>query len=168
MPARKTTEQMIEVMQAFADGKAIQCCPRSVEGYWCDIKKSIWAWDTFDYRIKPEVGTAHNFKIGDKVILKVSCKGLALTQNDICKVEDVNNNSLRLDISNLPYCPNDFVKVDDVLWYWEHIDKDGDWVHTVIRYSKEDIFLKYSDFKDTLTPLYALGAHLPKSEAKDE
>lgn len=58
----KTTKEMIEVMQAYDEGKQIQY--RLVhENEWTDwtrpwtIKeyKISWDWSNFDYRIKPEV-----------------------------------------------------------------------------------------------------------------
>lgn len=169
MTSQEQTKQMIEVMQAFADGKAIQYCLRDREEIWGDIKEPLWAWESSDYRVKPEAELTHNFKTGDEVILKCSCKGGALTQNDICKVKDVNNDSLRLDISNLPYCPNDFVKVDDVLWYWEYQHKNGLWCITSCRLTKEGIIKHLSEYRAiNLIPLYALGARLPENEAKDE
>lgn len=169
MPARKTTEQMIEVMQAYLAGKKIEYRLKNGSTFWTDISNPIWAWDASDYRIKPEAELTHNFKTGDEVILKFSCKGGALAQNDICKVKDVDNDSLRLDISNLPYCPNDFVKVDDALWYWEYQHKNGLWCITSCRFTKEGIIKHLSEYKTfNLAPLYALGARLPENEAKDD
>lgn len=51
----KTTKEMIEVMQAFVDGKTIQSRRYNFEE-WEDIIYCIptWNWDVFEYRIKPE------------------------------------------------------------------------------------------------------------------
>ena len=163
----ETTKQMIEVMQAFADGKAIQYRLRSAEGYWCDIEWPIWAWDTSDYRIKPETKPSHNFKAWDAVIAKKLCDGRPLAAGDIKIIRSIDTDELCFE-NSIKGDAKDYISVDDVLWYWEHLDVDKDWVYTVIRYSKEGMLLKYSDFKDTLTPLYALGARLPENEAKDE
>lgn len=48
-----TTEDKIKVMQAYIDGKEIQC--RSIlGGEWGDaIDELRWNWDSTDYRIKP-------------------------------------------------------------------------------------------------------------------
>ncbi|WP_041743418.1 hypothetical protein [Campylobacter curvus] len=169
MTLLEQTKQKIEVMQSFVDGKVIQYHLRGEEGHWWDIKEPCWAWDASDYRVKPEAELTHNFKTGDEVILKYSCKGGALTQNDICKVKDVDNDSLQLDISDFPYCPNDFVKVDDVLWYWEYQHKNGLWCITSCRLTKEGIIKHLSEYRAiNLIPLYALGARLPENEAKDD
>jgi hypothetical protein len=45
------TKKAIEVMQAFVDGKAIQC----YSGFgWEPIKEPFWRWGSVNYRIKPE------------------------------------------------------------------------------------------------------------------
>lgn len=48
-----TTQEMIAVMQAFADGKKLEC--RFVDGdKWVPASSPIWAWDRYEYRVKPE------------------------------------------------------------------------------------------------------------------
>lgn len=48
----KTTEEMIEVMQAHNEGKDVQVCyKKSVS--WITTKTPFWAWADLDYRIKP-------------------------------------------------------------------------------------------------------------------
>lgn len=49
----KTTAEMIEVMQAFEDGKTIECLPEHSK-QWVDVRSVCWNWSRFDYRIKPE------------------------------------------------------------------------------------------------------------------
>lgn len=48
------TEEMIEVMQAFVDGKAIEFRPEGSDE-WGDVPKPVWDWSCFEYRIKPKV-----------------------------------------------------------------------------------------------------------------
>jgi len=48
----KTTKEMIEVMQAFVDGKKIEF--RIGQGLWFDADSPNWDWISSDYRIKPE------------------------------------------------------------------------------------------------------------------
>ena len=50
--AKKTTKGMIEVMQAFADGKVIEC--EVEKSVWGETSEPAWDWDHFDYRIKKE------------------------------------------------------------------------------------------------------------------
>ena len=50
----KTTKEMIEVMQAFEDGKQIQVCYKGVWTDWVLGGAPIWDWIEADYRVKPE------------------------------------------------------------------------------------------------------------------
>lgn len=50
-----TTKEMIAVMQAYEEGKKIQCRDSWKEGLcWHDICEPSWNWYNYDYRIKPE------------------------------------------------------------------------------------------------------------------
>ena len=52
----KTTQQKIEIMQAFVDGKTVECEGPSSGGYLPLHPKQNPAWDwTCDYRIKVEL-----------------------------------------------------------------------------------------------------------------
>ena len=46
-----TTEEKIEVMQAYADGKQIEVLH---ENDWCRVINPSWDWKSYDYRVKPE------------------------------------------------------------------------------------------------------------------
>lgn len=48
-----TTKEMIEVMQAYVDGKSIEFRVHN-EGTWFDVQNPMWDWNLKDYRIKPE------------------------------------------------------------------------------------------------------------------
>lgn len=47
-----TTEEMIEIMKAFIEGKTIQC-KRVDYHYWYDCNP-CWDWTNYEYRVKPE------------------------------------------------------------------------------------------------------------------
>lgn len=50
-----TTEEKIEVMQAFTEGKTIQA--KEVNGndwYVCNACDIAWDWPNYEYRVKPE------------------------------------------------------------------------------------------------------------------
>lgn len=47
---KTTTEEMITIMQAFADGKEIE---HRGSGGWLSTKCPSWNWGNVDYRIKP-------------------------------------------------------------------------------------------------------------------
>ena len=50
------TEQAIAVMQAWMDGKPIQCNTYNTGENWIDLlaEAPVWNWDDCVYRIKPE------------------------------------------------------------------------------------------------------------------
>lgn len=48
----KTTQEMIKVMQAYADGKKIQYSSKGVD--WTDVIEPSWDWESTNYRVKPE------------------------------------------------------------------------------------------------------------------
>jgi len=51
---KKTTAEMIKVMQAYEDGKEVQALYNHHNEKWYDSKKPIWNWVDYDYRIKEE------------------------------------------------------------------------------------------------------------------
>lgn len=48
-----TTGEMIAVMQAFEDGKEIECMHKD-GNIWLRVEHPVWDWPHCDYRIKPE------------------------------------------------------------------------------------------------------------------
>lgn len=50
----KTTQQMIEVMQAFIEGKKIEYAPHQRLPIYRDMPFPVWDWVGGDYRIKEE------------------------------------------------------------------------------------------------------------------
>lgn len=52
---REETKKAIEVMQAYVDGKKIECRWKAEEeDEWRGSEYPLWLWDTRDYRIKPQ------------------------------------------------------------------------------------------------------------------
>ena len=50
-----TTEEKIEVMQAYVDGKKIEINKYlDNHKHWIDIKEPTWNWGINNYRVKPE------------------------------------------------------------------------------------------------------------------
>lgn len=48
------TNEMIEVMQAYARGEAIEVSDKGA-GNWSEIKHPLWDWNSFKYRVKPKI-----------------------------------------------------------------------------------------------------------------
>ena len=48
-----TLDEMIAVMQAYKEGKAIEFSCKGMDG-WSNAKAPYWDWVTYDYRIKKQ------------------------------------------------------------------------------------------------------------------
>ena len=48
----KTTQEMIEVMQAAVEGKEIECLPLDGLRKWRTSVALAWDWQRFEYRVK--------------------------------------------------------------------------------------------------------------------
>ncbi|EMG30839.1 hypothetical protein [Campylobacter showae] len=62
-----STNEMIAVMQAYANGEAIEVSDKDA-GNWGEIKHPLWDWCNFEYRVKPKTDTAlwyWEFKMSD-------------------------------------------------------------------------------------------------------
>lgn len=72
--AEKTElKRRIEVMQAFLDGKKIQCYnPKNPDPGWYCVSTPVWDWHFFDYRVAPEKLTVYVYRFGDK--FAASCR----------------------------------------------------------------------------------------------
>lgn len=50
-----TTQEMVEVMQAYTRGEAIEFCDLDRPDIWFDVEDvPQWAWDLNSYRVKPK------------------------------------------------------------------------------------------------------------------
>lgn len=150
-----TTQEMIEVMQAYDRGKEIEFRLADCEDRWVPATSPSWNWAQTSYRVKPK---EPKFKDGDEVVRK-SFAGYSRPA-DIWHV-----GSLGMDGMNL----GDFIKADDVLWYWEYQNVSGEWEMTNARYAKSDLSKEVlgPNERETAIPLYALGFRLPQ-DLKDE
>lgn len=81
-----TTEEKMEVMKAYIEGKTIQCKRVDYNDDWYDCNPA-WDWPTFEYRVKPEA-TESSFSIDDviKTITK-RCEETSWMPFDSCIVE---------------------------------------------------------------------------------
>lgn len=81
-----TTEEKIKVMQAFVDGKQIQCKWKSC-GDWHNVvvPDPTWDWERWDYRVKPEVDWS-KIKVNTRIL--VSDDGVLWIKRYFAKYED--------------------------------------------------------------------------------
>ena len=164
-----TTQEKIEVMQAYESGEQIQIA-NADKNEWGDIEDPSWNWGMYKYRIKPKKS---KFKADDILVrLRHGCAPLRrcdiyriIETTDKITAENGNGIEVQFDYDDLDV---DFVKADDFLWYWEYQDVSGEWEMTNARYAKSDLSngVLGPNERETAIPLYALGFRLPRK--KDE
>jgi len=166
-----TTQEMIEVMQAYERGERIENRNHNEtdEKDWRYTREPQWDWRFKEYRVALPLTT--KFRVGNIVVRRIHANQ-PLTRSDIYHIiertsrfvlETDTELKIRVTIEELE---NDFVDADDVLWYWEYQDEAGDWHMLDRRCSKDG--LNMLEFRElaTATPIYALGFKLPRE--KDE
>lgn len=55
----KSTQEMIEVMQAYVNGECIEA--QFLDGSWAEVRPTAWNWNEVDYRIKKRMRTVRLF-----------------------------------------------------------------------------------------------------------
>nr|DAS37981.1 MAG TPA: hypothetical protein [Caudoviricetes sp.] len=167
-----TTEEKIEVMQAYTRGERIENRNHNEtdEKDWRYTREPQWDWRFKEYRVALPLTT--KFRVGNIVVRRIHANQ-PLTRSDIYHIiertsrfvlESDTGLKIRVAVEELE---DDFINADDVLWYWEYQDEAGDWHILDRRYRRED--LNMLEFRElaTATPLYALGFRLPQ-DLKDE
>ena len=166
-----TTQEMIEVMQAYERGERIENRNHNEtdEKDWRYTREPQWDWRFKEYRVALPLTT--KFRVGNIVVRRIHANQ-PLTRSDIYHIiertsrfvlETDTELKIRVTIEELE---NDFVDADDVLWYWEYQDEAGDWHMLDRRCSKEGLNMLEFHEQASAKPLYALGFRLPRE--KDE
>ena len=150
----------IKVMQAFVEGKEIQRQARN--GDWIDEKDPTFDWESEIYRVKPDNEVKSN---GQLFVLKTDA-GLPIDKFKLYRLL-VNNGKIQVYRGN-EYCPNiqdkDLINVNDVLFYYEYENSEGEWTVTRFRYTSDKFFNGFSwEEAKTGMPVYALGFRLPRT-----
>ena len=149
-------DEMIEVMQAYTRGEAIEVSDKGA-GNWSEIKYPLWDWNSFEYRVKPK---NRKFGEGDKVIEK-DAQMLMLDENNgyIWTVKGYTEDG-GIEFKGGAIIPEhqvceEYVKIDDALWYWEFKMSDG-WHISQTRMTRSEARALVGESVD-IAPLYALG-----------
>nr|DAJ31651.1 MAG TPA: hypothetical protein [Caudoviricetes sp.] len=147
------------------DGILERCLKGSMD--WEQIVEPVWNWEKYVYRIIPK---KRKFEEGDKVIEKDA---------QMLSLEGENNNYIwtvkgytqegKVEFKGGAIMPEnqvceEYVKIDDALWYWEYRDENGKWKMTFERSTVDGLNLNVTDAYcelSTATPIYALGFRLP-------
>lgn len=168
-----TTREKIEVMQAYTRGEKIERRSANCEEKWTFVIFPIWNWDKFEYRIRPKEKRSPKFKIGD-VLVHLEKKGQPLYRGDIYRVVSIGEKYTAEEEGYqckgaYEHFEKIFVKADDILWFWEYQDVDGEWKMTNARYTKSDLGKEVlgPNERETAIPLYALGFRLPREKDKE-
>ena len=150
------TDKMIEVMQAYTRGEAIEVSDKGAND-WSEIKHPLWDWSSFEYRVRPK---NRKFEKGDKVIEK-DAQMLMLDENNgyIWTVKGYTEDG-GIEFKGGAIIPEhqvceEYVKIDDALWYWEFKMSDG-WHISQTRMTRSEARALVGESVD-IAPLYALG-----------
>ena len=161
-----TTRDKIEVMDAYEkDGILERCLKDSMD--WEQVIEPVWNWEKYVYRIIPK---KRKFEEGDKVIEK-DAQMLSLegeNDNYIWTVKGYTQEG-EVEFKGGAIIPEnqvcqEYIKIDDALWYWEYRDENGKWKMTFERSTVDGLNLNVTDAYcelSTATPIYALGFRLP-------
>ena len=116
MMNKMTLEEKIEVIKAYAEGKAVEVYDED-SGEGLTKQRDVWDFEYSQYRIKPEATT--KFKVGD-ILVNKSEEGKAnptlFKVEEVCAEGCVLNNSV---ITNSEIIEKGYVSERDVLWYFE-------------------------------------------------
>ena len=153
------TDKMIEVMQAYTRGEAIEVSDKGAND-WSEIKHPLWDWSSFEYRVRPK---NRKFEKGDKVIEK-DAQMLMLDENNgyIWTVKGYTEDG-EIEFKGGAIIPEhqvceEYVKIDDALWYWEFKMSDG-WHISQTRMTRAQAQAFVGESVD-IAPLYGLGFRL--------
>ena len=167
-----TTKEMIEVMQAYDRGEEIEIKEKGNEKEdWREVKCPFWVWENFKLRVKPKEKQP-KFKVGD-VLVHLEKEGQPLYRGDIYRVVSIGEKYTAEEEGYqykgaYEHFEKIFIKADDVLWYWEYQDVDGEWKMTDARYTKSDLNKEVlgPNERETAIPLYTLGFRLPEKKER--
>jgi len=138
-----TTEEMIEVMQAYVRGEAIEVSDKGASN-WSEIKYPLWDWNIFEYRVKPAKKVTLDKNLNKRFISKQLSNIAELIDTDIFIYE------------------GKCISVDDVLWYWEFKMSDG-WHISQTRMTRAQAQAFVGESVE-IAPLYGLGFRIKESE----
>jgi hypothetical protein len=130
------TNEMIEVMQAYTKGEAIEVSVKGADD-WSEIKCPLWDWNSFEYRVKPAKKVTLDKNLNKRFISKQLSNIAELIDTDIFIYE------------------GEYISVDDVLWYWEFKMSDG-WHISQTRMTRDEAQAFVGE-SVAIAPLYALG-----------
>lgn len=119
MMKKITLEKKIELITAYAEGKAVEAYD-TIFRQWFEKGTDTWDFDREEYRIRPN--SAPKFKVGDKLVFKSDESRMNI---GLYKVTEVTQESYTLDDMRertLEHVEKEFINVREALWYFEIYD----------------------------------------------
>lgn len=177
MNTLKETQEKIQIMQAFLNGKEIEY-KRDGDDFWITTQNPLWDWEYYDYRVieaqKPK------FKIGDEIVCRAQAEMPIHTTMTITAIADyeyilecnyIGQSSFKSSITFSD--AKEHLLADEVLWYWEIIGKaDNTDIYTMSgrRFKTEQEVREYyvdESLKFKYKRMMSLGFIIPE-ELKNE
>lgn len=156
-----TTQEKIDIIKFYDEGREIEIRCKDSDNAWSKYDNNLcgdFDFKAFEYRINPR-----KFKVGDVVISKKQ-EGKMLYQHTMETIDDI-----RIDFyivnggSHLSFENEDrFIKINELLWYFESLGQDGYWKKTNIRMSFLEAKKEFENDESVLRyePIYAMGFRL--------
>lgn len=113
-----------------------------------------------------------NFKVDEAIVRKVDEFNTLKPREDILVIKSINTDLNQYEFDNggymdINHCNEKFIRVLDVLWYFEEYDfMNRTWSQTKNRHTLDEMNKLYASYHDTAVwkPMYSLGFALPVVE----
>lgn len=163
----KTLKEMIEIMQAFAQGENIYVKDLTIpDDKYTLVDEPRWNWERYDYITQIELLKEFKFEIGDILISKGDCNGKSIKENSLIKIGDIQK-SYRTELGEAyskNFIERYYVKLDDCLCFYEFQFKVPTKDHYISHYrlTKEEAedYAEKFDVRN-FGPRLEMGARLP-------
>lgn len=152
-----TLDEKIEILKAYSEGKTVEELVESCGmTYWRAVTQDNWYFELNQYRIKPN--SEPKFKVGN-ILLDLGEEGNA--NPSLYRCTGVSNNWYYFDGGierTKEFVHNNFIKLDDVLWFFTGITSDDTRVLlNDIMCTNIEAIKTYGESIYNIEPIYAMG-----------
>lgn len=154
---RLTLDEKIEILKAYSEGKTVEELVESCGmTYWRQVTQDNWYFELNQYRIKPN--SEPKFKVGEFLVDKgeegkanpVIYKCIRIADNWYYFNGGIERTK--------EFVHNNFIKFDDVLWFFTGITADGTRVLlNDIMCTNLEAIKTYGESIYNIEPIYAMG-----------
>ena len=156
-----TTQEKINIMRFYDEGREIEIRCKDSDNAWSKYDNKLcgdFDFRAFEYRVNPR-----KFKIGDVVISK-KLEGKLLYSHAMSTINEIWTDTYFVDGgSRLSFESEDrFIKINEVLWYFESLGQDGYWKKTNVRMNFLEAKKEFENDESVLRyePIYTMGFRL--------